>query len=311
MDKQIMIDKEFSERIITKIANNVQYRLLDPVELWLYRFLNEEEYTRRMFRRQFGREIDLKHPKTFNEKILYLKLYQEKEEYTQLADKVQVREFVRQRGLESILNEVYGVYDRVEEIELNSLPDSFIVQATHGSGWNIICENKARLDWRAECEKLRRWLKQNFYWRYREGVYKHVKPRIIISRYLRCQDGQPPEDYKFFCFHGEPVYVQVDSHRYTDHRRDFFDIQWNHLPLCLNYPNSEQVLEKPDTLDAMLDICRILSQGFPFLRVDLYSIDGRLIFGELTLYPGAGFTRFRPERFDYIFGQQLHLEAVE
>jgi hypothetical protein len=305
------IDQELNEGILTKIINNIQYRLLDPVELWLYRFLSEDEYTRRMYRRLFNREIDLQHPETFNEKILYLKLYHSNEEYTQLADKVLVRDFVRNRGLGSLLNEVYGVYERIDEIDLDSLPNSFIIQATHGSGWNIICEDKAQLDWNAARAKMRRWMKTNFYWRYREGVYKNVQPRIIISKYLSGENGNPPDDYKFFCFHGEPVYVQVDTQRYTNHRRDFFDIQWNHLPLCLNYPNSERPLEKPDTLEEMMRIARILSQGFPFLRVDLYSLSGRVIFGELTLYPGAGFTRFQPERYDYIFGQELYLEAAE
>ncbi len=297
--------REFIENLLTKITNNIDYRLLTPIALWSYRFLDDEEYTRRMYRRIFDREIDLEHPKTFNEKILYLKLYCEKDDYTQIADKFAVREFVRARGLAHTLNEVYGVYDHVDQIEFDTLPDAFVIQATHGSGWNILCPDKSKLDLRSALIQMRSWLKKNFYRTYRETVYKHIRPRIMISKYLSTPNGSEPIDYKFFCFHGRPVYVQIDARRDTDHRRDFYDLRWKRLPLCLNYPNLDRPLPRPDNLDEMLEVSETLAAGFPFVRVDLYAPSGEVVFGELTLYPGAGFTRFNPDRFDRIFGRNL------
>ncbi len=304
-------NQEFNVNIYTKITDNIYYRFLAPVELWFYRFLSDEQFTRRMYRKIFDREVNLDNPSTFNEKILYLKLYCEQPEYPALADKYAVREFVRARGLDHLLNEVYGVYDRVEQIDFASLPGAFIMQATHGSGWNIICTDKAAFDWPQERAKARGWLKKNFYWNYRETVYKHIQPRIMVSRYLQSENGHAPNDYKFFCFHGQPEYIQVDSQRYSNHHRDFYDIQWKRLPLSVNYPNLDKQLEKPGTMDEMIEVSKILSQGFPFMRVDLYSPAGQVIFGELTLYPGGGFTRFNPERFDEIFGRKLHLKPAK
>ncbi len=280
---------------------------MTPVELWLYRFLNDEEYARRLYRKIFERDLDLQNPKTFNEKINYLKLFGEEDGYTKIADKYAVREFVRARGMGHILNQVYGVYDRIDQIDFGRLPESFVIQATHGSGWNILCQDKAKLDWGQALRQMRRWLKFNFYRMYRESAYKCIKPRIMISKYLNNPDGSELIDYKFFCFHGRPVYIQVDTQRHTDHRRNFYDLQWQRLPLILNYPNLACPLPRPANLDEMIAVSQTLSQGFPFVRVDLYSPAGKIVFGELTLYPGAGFTRFNPDRFDRIFGQHLHL----
>lgn len=253
-----------------------------------------------------GKRLNLKFPITFNEKVQWLKLYWEDPTARKCADKYEVREYVKTRGLEDTLNEVYGVFNSVEEININDLPDSFVLKATHGSGWNILCKNKKELDWEKSVHLMNSWLKTNYFWRNGEWVYQNLKPRLICEKYLSDEMGNPPKDYKIFCFDGEPKIIQVDFDRHTSHGRNFYDLDWNFRNVEIQYPNNPQVIiDKPDCLEELLEKSRLLSKGFPHVRVDFYILDNKIIFGELTFFHGSGFEKFKPYNFEVEMGNWI------
>jgi len=237
---------------------------------------------RRGFRRRFARRLNLASPKTFNEKIHWLMLNYRRPELTELADKYSVRGYVAKRVGDAILNELYGVWDEPSAVPFSELPNAFVLKVTWGSGQNIVCANKSALD----IESSRSWLaasmRRSNYWHCREWAYKNIKPRIVCERFLSDENGNVALDYKFFCFDGQPRFIQVDSDRFTDHRRDLFDTEWRRLPVTFEFPASGRDIPAPITLGAMMSIATSLSQGFPFVRVDLYSLGKRVIFGEST-----------------------------
>ena len=266
-----------------------------------------ENYVKDHFKRRHGYEPDLKNPKTFSEKIQYLKVYGHLERFSKYADKYDVREFVKEKVGKELLIPLIGIYERTDDIDFKSLPNSFAMKATHGSGWNIIVQDKTRLDWKSAIKKMNKWLKRNYFNKNGEAQYKSLKRRVLIEKYISDSIGDL-KDYKFFCFHGEPQYIEVHGDRFTDHRRDIYDLNWNKLPVKLLYENLPQPVPKPEKLDDMLQICGKLSREFAFVRVDLYYTDGRIYFGELTYSPANGFKPFDPMQYDHIFGEHLDLD---
>ena len=263
----------------------------------------------RRFERTFGRPLNLKDPQTFNEKLFWLMLYYRTPVVTRLADKYEVRSYVAERVEPGILNELYGVWDRVADIDFERLPDAFVLKVTWGSGMNIFCRKKSELSVHDTKEQLNSWMKRNYYWDYREWCYKKIKPRIICERLFADSIRGTPPDYKFFCFGGEPRFVQIDVDRFTQHGRDFFDLDWQPLPFTYVYPSSGQTIPRPSNLDEIVAFARRLSRGFPFVRVDFYCVVGRTVFGEMTWYPEAGEGRFLPESYDRYWGEVLQLPA--
>jgi hypothetical protein len=262
----------------------------------------------RRFQRTFGRPLNLKNPQTFNEKLFWLMLYYRSPLVTRLADKYEVRTYVAELVGSKILNELYGVWERVADIDFAMLPEAFVLKVTWGSGMNILCPKKSELNVRDTKEALALWMSRNYYWSWREWCYKNIKPRIICERFLSDSLWGTPPDYKFFCFGGEPRCVQVDTTRFTQHGRDFFDLDWQLLPFnCGVYPSSGQTIARPSNLDEMAEFARRLSNGFPFVRVDFYAIDGQTLFSEMTWYPGAARLRFIPESYDRYWGDVLQL----
>lgn len=257
-----------------------------------------------------GREVELINPVRFNDKLQWLKLNWYDPLAEKCADKYKVREFIMERIGSSYLNELYGVYNSVREIDIKKLPNSFVLKATHGSGDNIICKDKNRLNWSKCKRKMERWLKKNIYWRTREWVYKDIKPRIICEKLLE-DDNQKDglTDYKFYCFHGEPKYCQVIKDRSAGGTIDFFDTDWNHMEFTglQNLPNSQTPIPRPEKLEEMLDISKKLSEPFPFVRVDLYYVNKKIYFGELTFFPKSGFGSFYPPKWNKKIGDLLEL----
>ena len=273
-------------------------------------FMNDEHFVKWKYYLNFHKRLDLRNPQTFNEKLQWLKLYDQHEEYTQLVDKYEAKQFVASIiGKEYIISTI-GVYDSVEEIDFEYLPQQFVIKCTHNSGGIIVCKDKQKLDIKNSCKQLEKWLKVNPYWKNREYPYKNVKPRIIIEQYMEDESGYELKDYKFFCFDGEPkcLFVATDRGKEGEETKfDFFDLEWNHLPLTNGHPNSKQSISKPNSFEKMIEISRRLSQGFPHVRVDLYNINGRIYFGELTFFHWSGLTPFVPEEWDYKFGSWLHI----
>lgn len=254
---------------------------------------------------------DLVNPKEFMEKILWLKLNYYKEDYGKFVDKYEVRSYIEERIGKKYLNEVYGIYDKVAQIDFNDLPDQFVLKGTHGSGYNIIVKNKSELNLEKTKLKLNKFLSDNYYYRFRESIYKNLPPRILAEKYISEIDSDSLIDYKFHCFHGEPKYVYVQKDKHENLRKSFYDLNWNKIiPEKHITAFSEANFEKPDNFEEMIEIAKKLSEDFIFLRVDLYSINNKIIFGELTFFSNAGLIRSSVERFNKEFGDLMHLPKL-
>ena len=271
---------------------------------------SDEQRLRRKFRRVFGRQPDLESPKTFNEKILWLNLNDRRPVKTVCADKYAVRDWVSERIGNQYLIPLVGVFEDARDIDLDSLPDGFAVKATHGSGWNLIVDNKRQLDWPAARHRLNGWLASSYYPYLREWQYRDIRPRLVIEELMLDDHGKIPADFKLLCLTGtqtQTIIVEVDLDRHTNHSRAMYDLDWNRLPFGLKYPTPDEEVPRPERLDEMVEIARRLSAGFPCVRVDLYSTPGGLRFGELTFTPDAGGGIFEPPEWDRKMGDLIEL----
>lgn len=254
-----------------------------------------------------GRILNLRHPVCFSEKMEAIKLSPLVGRQQTLTDKLEVRTFVAERIGEQHLIPVYRTFEQPEDITRELLPESFVMKCTHDSGSVAICKDLRTFDVNNMIRELRRSYNRDYYRMHREYNYRGIPPRILCEQFLAEPDGKPPKDYKFFCFNGEPLFLQVDVDRFVSHDRVIYDPAWNKLPFNIKFPVSEKTIERPENLDQMLDIARKLSAGFPFLRVDLYSSRGNTWFGELTFCHGAGHELFIPDRYDIEYGQLIDL----
>lgn len=272
----------------------------------------KETAIRERFLRKCGYEPDLKDPKTYNEKLQWLKLNWYDPLAEKCADKVEVRAYVAEQGFADSLVPVVGVYTSVSQIKSADLPEKFVLKGTHGSGMVCLCTDRSAFDYKAAMAKCRRWLKVNFYFNTGEWVYKKLKKRVLCEQFLETEDGAPPCDYKIYCFHGEPKCVMVASGRMKGKLcMDFFTPEWERMPFTRHNPNSAVPPEKPAMLEEMLDMARALAKPFPHVRVDLYCVKGKLWFGELTFFPATGMQPFDPFEYDLLFGSWLDLNKVE
>ncbi|MCM3722102.1 ATP-grasp fold amidoligase family protein [Solibacillus isronensis] len=287
----------------TSFYRNIRY-------FYLKSFVSDERLIRKQFRKIVGRELDLNNPVYFNDKLQWLKVNWYDPIATMCADKFEVRNFVKEQIGEKYLNELYAVYDSVDEIDIKKLPDSFVLKGTHGSGSNLICKDKNSIDWNKQVKIMKGWLNKNLYWYYREWVYKDIKPRIVCEKYMSEGLGTNSlTDYKFFCFNGEVKYCQVIRGRGINETIDFYDIDWNHMPFTglRPLPNSKETYLKPKKYNEMLDLAKKLSESFPFVRVDFYYVNEEIIFGELTFFPRSGYGSFYPTEWDKKIGDLLTL----
>ncbi len=261
-----------------------------------------------MYRKIMHKRANLLHPQTFNEKIQYLKLYElPKNPLAAIcADKYAVREYVQEKGCGTYLNDLIGVWDRAEEIPWDSLPNQFAIKCNHGCTYNIICGDKKSLDIRQTAKKLNRWLKEDFYLNNAELHYKHIPRKIICEKYL----GDKILDYKFFCFHGEPRYLYISQGlMHVDLKIGFFHFDGSVAPFHrMDYPALDIPIAMPENVPEMLDVCRRLSSDFKFARIDLFSIEGRIYFSEITLTPAAGMMPLDPPGYDAQLGGLLEIE---
>lgn len=254
-----------------------------------------------------GRVLHLDHPRSFSEKLQWLKLNEHHEEYTRLVDKVQAKDYVAGIIGESHIIPTLGVWERFDDIDFDKLPQRFVLKCSHDSQGIVICRNKSQLDIDAARRKINRCLKRNYYYCGREYPYRHVPKRILAEQFLVDESGTELKDYKFFCFDGEVKMLYVASERGKATKFDFFDLEFNHLPFRQSYPTSRKKLVKPENFDQMIDIARRLSQGFRHVRVDLYNVNGKIYFGELTFFNNAGLLPFQPHEWDVKIGEWLKL----
>ena len=275
---------------------------------WLIK--DDKKYIQYLWKNKMNYPLNLDNPKTYNEKLQWLKLYNHKPEYTIMVDKYLAKEYVANKiGKEHIIPTI-GVWDNVDDIDFDSLPQQFVLKCTHDSGGLVICKDKANLNIFKAKNKLNKSLNTNFYLLGREWPYKDVRPRIIAEKFMVDESGYELKDYKFLCFDGEPKILYIATDRYNPNKEtkfDFYDLEFNHLPFKLGHPNSRKQIQKPFGFDDMLKYARVLSAGIPHVRVDFYEVNKMIYFGELTFYQDCGFVSFDPQEWDYKLGEMIKL----
>lgn len=283
-------------------------KLRDSIILRFPRIINDEAYIKCVWRTRMDYPLNLKSPRTFNEKLQWMKLNDRRPIYTVMVDKYAVKQFVAGIIGEEYIIPTLGVWDKPEDIQWELLPNQFVLKCTHNSGGIIICKDKTMLDIEYASNKLKKSFKQDYYLAGREWPYKNVPRRIIAEQYMEDEYGEL-RDYKFFCFNGQVKALFIASERQSREEPyfDFFDENFNHLDLRHGHPNSPVLPQKPLNFELMKTIAAKLSKGFPELRVDLYDINGRVYFGELTLFHHNGTVIFDPEVWDYTFGSFIQL----
>lgn len=304
---------------VKKFILNPQIRFGYLNKLGLYHHLSDEEFLKRAFKVNLGYELNLESPKSFNEKLQWLKLYNRKPEYTMMVDKYLVKDYVANLIGEEYVIPTIGVWDSPDEIDFETLPEKFVLKCNHNSGTGMcICKDKSKLNIELAKKELKKGLKENYYLKCREWPYKDVPRKIIAEQFLEESSTQSNDksvaqltDYKFYCFNGEPKFCQVISDRDSEEKIDFYDMDWKHqnftgLHVPGNpYPFNRQRIVCPKTFCKMKEFAHILSYNIPFVRIDFYEANEMLYFGEITFYPASGFGVFEPDEWNYIMGDWM------
>lgn len=284
-----------------------RYRFQINAALGLYDTWPDDVYLQKMFLARMGKPLDLEHPKTFNEKLQWLKLYDRNPRYTMLVDKYLVRQYIADTIGAEYLIPLLGVWDTPDEIDFDALPDQFVLKCNHNSGGIFICRNKQILNIRKVKRLLRKWLKQDYSRICREWPYQNVQRRIIAEKYIETKTGDLP-DYKFFTMNGKvrAMFVATDRHNPQEELKfDFFDRNYQPLDFAQGHPRSKILPSKPESFERMCELAEKLAEGIPQVRVDFYEVDHKPIFGEMTFFHFAGMVPFEPESWDYKFGSWI------
>ena len=281
--------------------------LLDKISF----LIPDKPYVELMYWLNMGKKLNLKNPVTFNEKLQWLKLYNHNPEYTVMVDKVKAKEYVAKLIGEEHIIPTLGVWDDPDDIDFDALPNQFVLKCNHNSGTGMcICRDKSKLDIEKVKAKLRKGLKENYFVRWREWPYKNVPRKILAEKFMVDESGTELTDYKWFCFNGEP-YMMYVSHDNAEHATtDFFDMNYNRLPLRMKDPNSDNPPTKPKEFEEMREYAKVLSRHIPFLRVDFYVISHKVYFGELTFFHNAGFCKVKPDKWNEKLGNMIKFKDI-
>lgn len=283
------------------------------------RVIDDERFQHKLYKKMFGRDINLENPRTLDEKQIYLKLHNRNSLLTLCSDKVKVREYVRECGCEDILIPQIGIYENAQDIPFDSFKEPVFLKCNHLSGANKIYDPQKPFNQRAFIRKFNYLLKKNQYVASREWNYKNIKPLIECEKVLRCKDGSLPKDYKFYCFGGKPEFLglsvgtcdekgehALDSTRYFN----TYDMDFNQLEVDQGYPILQDgSIKKPQSFEYMKTVCEKLAEPFPFVRVDLYDVDGHVYFGELTFYDNGGFADIRPAEWNIKMAEKIDVTS--
>lgn len=272
-------------------------------------WMPDELYLKIVYRIKMKKKLNIDNPKTFNEKIQWLKLFDRRPEYTRMVDKYTVKQYVSKRIGDEYVIPTLGVWEHFDDIEFNELPNQFVLKCTHDSGGLVICKDKETLNKKKARSKIEACLKHNFYYGQREWPYKNVCPRIIAEPYLEDCTTHDLRDYKFFAFNGKvkAMFIATERGNREETKFDFFDSNFQHLPFTNGHPNAKKMPEKPKNFNKMKEIASELSKGIPQVRVDLYEVNGKIFFGELTFFHWSGLVPFDPEDWDDKFGSWIEL----
>ena len=282
------------------------YKARRKIQVVAHKLFSNEFMSKLYFKIVLKEKLDLKNPRTFNEKLQWLKLYYypQNDLAVKCADKYRVREYIKDKEYENTLVPLLGAWDNVEDIDWDSLPNKFVLKCNHGCAYNIVCNDKTEFDRIKAKKQLNTWLKEDFGAFNIEPHYSNIKKhKITCEEFL----GDNLVDYKFFCFNGKVEYIVFDGDRYKKHKRNFYDKNWNYLDIKSDCENFGDIIKKPIALEQMKSIAEKLSQDFSFVRVDLYWINNKIYFGELTFYPWSGYVQFYPDEFDYTLGKKFNI----
>lgn len=279
-----------------------------------FRWLPNATYLKLLYRFKMGHRLDLKNPQTFTEKLQWLKLYNRKPEYTKMVDKYAVKEYVAKKIGEEYIIPTLGVWDKPEDIDWDLLPNQFVLKTTHGGGGSgvVICKDKATFDKASAIAKLKESMASDIYSGLREWPYKDVPRRIIAEKFLAPEKSPAPNDlpdYKFFCFNGKVKFFKVDFGRFVEHHANYYSPEGELLEFGEQglEPDPNYPIELPNNLKEMISLAEKLSANEPFLRVDLFNVNGNIYFGELTFYPASGMLPWTTEEADMKIGKYLKL----
>ena len=288
----------FKRRLYRKLCNTFMRQLPD------------ELYIRMLYEVRTGKKINLDNPRSFNEKLNWMKLNDRNPYYNKLVDKLEVKKIVADKIGEEYVIPLIASWDNADDIRLEDLPDEFVLKCNHDSGSVVICKDKSKFDFEASKDKLRKCLETNYFYYSREWVYKDVKPKIICEPYVEDFEDAELRDYKFFCFDGRVEFLYVATDRFKageEVKFTFFDRDYNYLPIVHGHPNANPLPEKPSEYERMRDLAEKLSEGLKHVRVDMYEANGKIYFSEFTFYNNSAFLTFEPEEWDYKFGEYLKL----
>lgn len=296
-----LIYKVFDKMNGSKNADELRYKIISCADESQYPVLLQKLYGA-----STGEKLHMEAPVTYNEKIQWIKLYDKNPLYTMLSDKYKVCDWVADKIGEEYLIPLYGVWDHFDDIDFSRLPKQFVLKLNTGSGANVIVKDKAELDINSAREKITGAMKKNFAYYWMELHYKDIVPKIIAEKYL-CQNNNDLYDYKFMCFNGEVKYFWVDTGRFTHHRRYIFDTEGNFTQNRWGYSNTGIVPELPPNYKDMIKLAAKLSEGFCHVRVDLYNVEGKIYFGEMTFTTEGGLNYIAPKEFNVELGSYLKL----
>ena len=298
---------------IIKLKKNPKLIVLFFMGKGILNWMNDKHYLKIKYRLMMGKKLNLINPKTYTEKLQWLKLYDRKKIYTTMVDKFEAKKYVSSIIGEEYIIPTLGIYNKFEEIDFNKLPNQFVMKCTHDSGGLVICKDKKTLDIKKAGKKIKKCLKRNYYYGGREWPYKNVKPRIIIEKYMVDESGTELKDYKFFCFNGRVKFFKIDFDRFYKHRANYYTINKKILPFGEKQypPQIDKKINMPNNLTKMIEIAEHLSQTIDFVRIDFYEIDSKIFFGEITFYPSSGFDKIEPEEWDKKIGDMLEISKGE
>ncbi len=280
----------------------------------LKKYIPERLYLKHRYKKNFKRKLNFNNPKTFNEKLQWLKLHDRKDIYTTMVDKYEVKKYVAKIIGEEYIIPTYGIYDSFNDINFDKLPNQFVIKCTHDSGGLVVCRNKNDFNFKESKNKIEQCLKNNFYYNSREWPYKNVKPRVIVEKYMQDANSKELKDYKFYCFNGIPKYLYVSEglENHETAKIEFFDMDFHTAPFQrTDYKTFDIKPDIPINFEKMKELSLILSKNIPFVRVDFYEINKKVYFGELTFTPCGGFMPFSPDEWDYKLGDMLDISMVK
>ena len=289
----------FIRKIVIYLLNKIKFKNI-----------KDETFLKIKYYFVMEKKLNLSEPKTFNEKLQWLKLYDRKTEYTNMVDKYEAKKYVSNIIGNDYIIPTLGIYNNFEEINFDKLPNQFVIKPTHTSGNIFICNDKNKINYKKLKKIINKWLRRKYYYLHREWPYKNVKPRIIIEKYMATEKQPELIDYKFFCFNGEPKFIYV-SEGLSNHKTakiSFADMDYKKTEFYRkDYTPFEKLPPKPKNFEKMKELAKKLSKNIHFVRVDFYEIENKVFFSELTFYPCAGYVPFEPEKYDEILGDMLEL----